>query len=179
MSAATKKSYMRAGELAREAGVSTDTLRHYERKGVLHAPRRSANGYREYPHAALERVMLVRRALAVGFTLDELARLLRARERGVAPCREVRSLAASKLAMVEERVRELISLRDDLRATLDEWDARLAKSAPGERAGLLESLAAKRRPADKQIPAGKKDFAPAWRRRRKSVDESKKKGDER
>src|SRR2546423_11904563 len=173
MSAAAKKSYMRAGELARAAGVSVDTLRHYERKGVLPAPRRSANDYREYTHAALERVLLVRRALAVGFTLDELARLLRARERGVAPCREVRALAASKLALVEERVRELLSLRDDLRATLAEWDSRLAKTAVGERAGLLESLAVKRPPADK------KDFAPAWRVRKKKSDESKKKGDER
>nr|MDQ5839375.1 MerR family transcriptional regulator [Acidobacteriota bacterium] len=92
MSAPAKKEFLRAGELARAAGVSTDTLRHYERKGVLACPRRSANGYREYPADALARVRLVRRALAVGFTLDELARILRARERGVAPCREVREL---------------------------------------------------------------------------------------
>ncbi|MCA1601762.1 MAG: MerR family transcriptional regulator [Acidobacteria bacterium] len=49
-----------------------DTLRHYERKGVLPRPQRSPNGYREYPAAALERVRMIRRALAVGFTLDEL-----------------------------------------------------------------------------------------------------------
>lgn len=152
---------MRAGELAKAAGVSTDTLRHYERKGVLPAPRRAANGYREYAHESLERVLLVRRALAVGFTLDELARILRARDRGIAPCREVRALAASKLSLVETRLRELMVLRDELSATLDEWDSRLAKTAKGERAGLLETLAAPPRPDDK------KDFAPAWRRRRK------------
>ena len=53
MKSPLKKTYVRAGELARAAGVSTDTLRHYERKGVLGAPRRSANGYREYPPEAL------------------------------------------------------------------------------------------------------------------------------
>src|ERR1700754_1035172 len=58
-----EKGFVRAGELARAAGVSTDTLRHYERKGVLQKPRRSANGYREYPPDALARVLLVRRAL--------------------------------------------------------------------------------------------------------------------
>ena len=79
MSAPAKQEFLRAGELARASGVSTDTLRHYERKGVLPAPRRSPNGYREYPAEALARVLLVRRALAVGFTLDELAQILRAR----------------------------------------------------------------------------------------------------
>ena len=55
------------------AGVSTDTLRHYERKGVLHS-QRAGNGYREYPEDALERVRMVRQGLAIGFTLDELIR---------------------------------------------------------------------------------------------------------
>jgi DNA-binding transcriptional MerR regulator len=130
-----------SGELARLAGVSTDTLRHYERKGVLPRPRRTANGYRRYPATALQRVQLVRRALAVGFTLEELAAILSARERGRAPCREVRALAARKLAEVETRLAELIALRAELRATLQDWDARLARAAPDARAGLLEALA--------------------------------------
>ncbi|MDT5268640.1 MAG: hypothetical protein QOH49_826 [Acidobacteriota bacterium] len=140
----SKKVYVRAGELARAAGVSTDTLRHYERKGVLGAPRRSANGYREYPPEALARVLLVRRALAFGFTLDELARVLRTRERGGVPCQEVRALAAGKLEEVESRLRDLHVLRGELRAILGEWDERLAGAADGGRAGLLESLAGRR-----------------------------------
>src|SRR4051812_28459483 len=87
-----------AGELARLAGVSSDTLRHYERKGVLPRPLRLSNGYRKYPASSVDRVRLIRRALAVGFTLDELARFLKARDRGQAPCREVRALASEKLA---------------------------------------------------------------------------------
>lgn len=70
------------GELARLAGVSTDSVRHYERKGVIARPVRAANGYHLYPQSTLPRVQLVRRALAVGFTLDELARVLAIRERG-------------------------------------------------------------------------------------------------
>ena len=149
----SKKTYVRAGELARAAGVSTDTLRHYERKGVLGTPRRSVNGYREYPPGALERVLLVRRALAFGFTLDELAHILRTRERGGAPCREVRALAAGKLAEVESRLKELRTLRGELRAILGEWDERLSSIADGGRAGLLESLAGRRaRPARLETP---------------------------
>lgn len=165
MSAPAKKIFMRAGSLAREAGVSTDTLRHYERKGVLPKPRRSPNGYREYPPEALARVLLVRRALAFGFTLDELARVLRARDRGGSPCREVRALAASKLAGVETRLRELAALRDELRATLDVWDARLSKTGKGVRANLLESLSSRHTHENRDAPAH------SWRRRNRRKDE--------
>ena len=156
---------LRSGELARLAGVSTDTLRHYERKGVLARPRRGANGYRQYPPGALDRVRLVRRALAVGFTLDELARVLSARDRGAAPCKEVRELAAAKLSEVEERLGQLIELRDELRATLNEWDGRMATTPDGGRAGLLESLAAK--DGRGKARAGR----PELRRKRRRVDE--------
>jgi DNA-binding transcriptional MerR regulator len=165
--APAKKGFLRAGELARAAGVSTDTLRHYERKGVLARPCRSANGYREYPADALARVRLVRRALAVGFTLEELARILRARERGVAPCREVRELAARKLASVEERLSELAAVREELRNALADWDSRLSKTRAGEGARLLESLAATARPREENNPA------PPWRRRKKERSEER------
>jgi DNA-binding transcriptional MerR regulator len=168
-----KKVYIRAGELARAAGVSTDTLRHYERKGVLGAPRRSANGYREYPPDALARVMLVRRALAFGFTLDELARVLRTRERGGAPCREVRTLAAGKLADVETRLAELLELREELRAILGEWDSRLAGATDGARAGLLESLAGRtgRRGGNGLVSAPRRRAAKSTERRSRDDEE--------
>jgi DNA-binding transcriptional MerR regulator len=130
-----------AGELARLSGVSTDTLRHYERKGVLPAPRRLSNGYRKYPANSVERIRLIRRALAVGFTLDELARFLKARDRGQAPCREVRALAAEKLGELERRLTEMQALRDELQSMLVDWDRRLARQGEGGRAGLLDALA--------------------------------------
>jgi DNA-binding transcriptional MerR regulator len=141
--ATSKQKYLRSAELARLAGVSTDTLRHYERKGLLARPRRSANGYREYLASDLDRVRLVRGALGIGFTLDELARILSVRDRGGAPCNQVRALAATKLTEVETQLGELAALRDELRMLLKNWDALLAKNSPPERAGLLESLAAK------------------------------------
>jgi DNA-binding transcriptional MerR regulator len=129
-----------SGELAELAGVSTDTLRHYERKGVLRRARRMTNGYRKYSPDCLNRVRLIRRALAVGFSLDELAVFLKARDRGQFPCLEVRALATEKLAEVKARLSELELLRDELSATLREWDQRLATNGAGQRAGLLESL---------------------------------------
>lgn len=140
-------SALSSGELADLAGVSRDTLRHYERKGVLPRPLRGDNAYRQYPPEALQRVQLVRRALSVGFTLDELARVLKVRDAGGAPCEEVRKLAAQKLLNVQDQLRELTKLRDDLQETLKEWDARLAHRTNGKRANLLESLPVDPKPA--------------------------------
>jgi DNA-binding transcriptional MerR regulator len=130
----------RAGQLAKLAGVSTDTLRHYERSGVLPLPARAANDYRIYPPEALERVRLIRRALAIGFTLEELRPILEVRDQGGAPCRKVRALAAAKLEALEAHIRELAGLRDELRSALSEWDARLAVTPTGQPAGLLDGL---------------------------------------
>ena len=134
---------MRSGELARQTGVSTDTLRHYERMGVLPAPRRLENSYREYPPQALDRVMLVRRALAMGFSLTELARILKERDRGGAPCRQVRALAVEKLAQLERQIADAQLLRDQLKTTLKAWDKRLRSTPHGQPARLLDTLIGK------------------------------------
>jgi DNA-binding transcriptional MerR regulator len=144
-----KTEFLLASELARETGVSTDTLRHYERKGVLPRPLRSTNGYRRYAPGVVDRVRLIQRALGVGFTLDELAAILKERDSGRAPCRGVRELAAAKLADLEARLKEMLELKDELESTLREWDLRLSVTEVGARANLLESLTADGRNAEK------------------------------
>jgi DNA-binding transcriptional MerR regulator len=129
-----------SGQLARLCGISTDTLRHYERVGVLPRVPRTRSGYRQYPPEAQVRVMAVRRALALGFSLAELARIFRVRERGGAPCREVRRMAEGKLAEIEKRLAEMSALRDELRGLLEDWDKRLEATPEGTQARLLERL---------------------------------------
>ena len=140
MDLSSQSTTLRAGELARACGVSTDTLRHYERVGVLAPPLRTRAGYRQYPAEAVARVRMVRRALALGFTLAELARIVRVREQGGAPCRTVRAMAAGKLEEIERQLMELRELRDYWRSLLEEWDRRLDSTAEGARAGLLERI---------------------------------------
>jgi hypothetical protein len=84
---------------------------------------------------------MVRQAMAIGFTLDELGVVFRVLDQGGVPCHQVRSLAASKLADIESHLQDVLALRNGLRESLKDWDARLAKTASGQRAGLLQALA--------------------------------------
>lgn len=127
-------------ELARRACVSTDTLRHYEKKGLLAAPPRTRSGYRRYPPEALTRVLLIRRALRLGFSLDALAGILTERERGGAPCRKVHAAVRERLAAVGEEIRALRELEKELRRLLRDWEARLATTPEGVQARLLDDL---------------------------------------
>ena len=127
-------------DVARATGVSTDTLRHYERKGLLPRVARTAVGYRRYSAATVERVLLIQRALVVGFSLEDLKRVLTTRDGGGAPCRSVRELVGQRLHDLDRRIVELSSLRDELRGLLSEWDAKLACTPQGQPAHLLETL---------------------------------------
>lgn len=131
---------MRSSEVARAAGVSVDTLAHYERRGLLEAPARDANGYRRYPASAVDRVRLIQRALDMGFTLADLTRVLKQRDAGGVPCRQVRAIAATRLEELDERLSRLHDLRDELSALMRDWDERLAILPAGTRAGLLDAL---------------------------------------
>jgi DNA-binding transcriptional MerR regulator len=129
-------------EIAAATGVSTDTLRHYERKGLLPGIRRGANGYRRYPAEIVPRVRLIQRALVIGFSLEDLQRVLAVRDAGGAPCRTVRALVGERLDALTRRIEELLALRDELRVIVGEWDGRLDRT-PGDRpAHLLEGLGA-------------------------------------
>jgi MerR family transcriptional regulator, copper efflux regulator len=127
-------------ELAERAGISTDTLRHYERKGLLDLPARTKGGYRRYPPEALARVLLIRRALHVGFSLAELGSVLRERARGGAPCHRVRARVRERLAAADLEIEALQALKKELRGLLRDWDERLARTPGGRQARLLETL---------------------------------------
>ena len=127
-------------DVARATGVSTDTLRHYERKGLLPHVMRTAAGYRQYSAATVDRVLLIQRALVVGLSLADLKRVLATRDRGGAPCQSVRELVGQRLDGLNRRIEELLALRDEVRVLLSEWDGRLADTPSGGRAHLLETL---------------------------------------
>lgn len=127
-------------DVAQATGISTDTLRHYEKHGLLPGVTRSAAGYRQYSAGTVERVLLIQRALVVGFSLADVKRVLAVRDKGGAPCVGVRALVGERLEQLTHRIDELQTLRNELQSLLADWDTRLAESAEGERAHLLETL---------------------------------------
>jgi DNA-binding transcriptional MerR regulator len=130
----------RSSELAELAGVSTDTLRFYERQGLLAKPPRTNGNYRLYPAEALNRVRLVRGGLSLGFSVAELRQLLAVRDRGGIPCLHARELARSKLEAIELDIRELQALRKVLNKALRAWDEKINAGPIVARLGLLETF---------------------------------------
>jgi len=130
---------LRPGSLAKATGVSPDTIRHYERIGVLPKAARTQAGYRMYPESAIERVRVVQSALRIGFTLAELAEVLKARDAGETPCRCVYQIALGKLKGIEADIRSLKRSEKYLKAILADWEGRLLR-AGGKRSHLLHSL---------------------------------------
>lgn len=103
-----------SGELARATGVSADTIRYYERIGVLPKAVRSTSGYRVYPESAVERVLVVQRALRIGFTLEEMADTFKTRDSGGTPCQRVFELAQEKLTGIKA---DIVALKKTVHLT--------------------------------------------------------------
>jgi MerR family transcriptional regulator, copper efflux regulator len=131
---------LKSGGLAKSAGVSPDTIRYYERIGVLPRASRTGSGYRVYPASAVERVFVVQRALRIGFTLAELAEVLKARDAGGAPCRRVYQLAQEKLKGIEADIEALKLTRRYVQKVLADWEQRTRSARPGQQSHLLYSL---------------------------------------
>jgi DNA-binding transcriptional MerR regulator len=131
---------LRSGGLAKATGVSADTIRHYEAIGVLPPASRTNSGYRVYPGSAVERVLAARRALQIGFTLAELAEVLKARDAGGAPCGRVYQMAREKLKCLEAEIELRQRTKRYLQKVLSDWERRMRQAGPGHRSHLLHSL---------------------------------------
>ena len=102
------------GQVARHAGVGIETVRFYERQGLLEEPARKQSGYRQYGEDVVARLRFIRRAKELGFSLKEIKELLALRVDPTTTCAEVRSKAAAKLADVEQKIEALQRIRKAL-----------------------------------------------------------------
>src|SRR5260370_41798058 len=123
---------LKIGEVARRAEVGIEALRYYERLGLLGSPRRTAAGYRLYTESIFVRLDFIRKAQAMGFTLEEIARIIHESEKGRSPCADVRRIARRTLEALDLRLKQLRQYRNELSRTLTDGSARgrrRAKSA--------------------------------------------------
>lgn len=121
---------LKAGELAKQAQVNVETLRYYEREGLLPLPERSEAGYRLYPLQTVQQVRFIKRAQELGFTLKEIKELLVLQAQSDATAEEVKVLAQNKLKVIEDK----IILLNEMRATL----LALTEACPGHDAKLAD-----------------------------------------
>jgi MerR family copper efflux transcriptional regulator len=112
---------MQIGELAKLSGVTVQTVRFYERSKLLPEPQRKESGYRVYSEPDLKRLLFVRQAKSLGFSLEEIRDILRMRDRGRCPCGEVIGIAERHLQSVEQQITQLSKFRDGLNQELNHW----------------------------------------------------------
>ncbi|MBI2924356.1 MAG: heavy metal-responsive transcriptional regulator [Verrucomicrobia bacterium] len=131
------------GKLAALVGMKPDSVRFYERAGLLPKPQRLTSGYRVYDEAALKRLRFIRQAQSLGFSLDEIHRILNLRGQGKETCRCVIGMAEATLSETEERLAEWQTFADSLRAHLRRWKRNVDPGActAAEFCNLIESTA--------------------------------------
>ncbi len=153
------------GQLAKLAGVKSDTVRFYERTGLLPQAKRTGAGYRSYDQAAAKQLLFVKKAQALGFSLDEIRRIIGLRGHGKETCRCVVAMAEGSLAETERKLRELQQFRDSLAANLKRWRRAPAGSkAAAEFCALIESSVS--RYAGETSPVASREQQPGSRTQR-------------
>lgn len=131
-----QRGMLKIGEVSKRSGIGIEALRFYEKSGLLEKPSRTMSGYRVYDADVLERLAFIKQSQALGFSLDEIRRIIDDARTGKSPCAEVREIVRHRLEELDERMREMRRYRKELSDTLAEWD--MKGHAPGHVCGLIE-----------------------------------------
>src|SRR5213593_110263 len=119
------------GDVAERTGLSAPTIRYYESIGLLAPPPRSATGYRRYTETTVEELRFIKKAQALGFSLDEIGEILKLSRAGDTPCAHVLDLAKHHLTAIDERIRQLTRFRDQLAGEVAKWDGQRQPTCQG------------------------------------------------
>jgi DNA-binding transcriptional MerR regulator len=148
------------GEVAKRSGASRKALRLYEAAGILPPPRRTPSGYRVYGSESLALIGFVRRAQRLGFTLEEIKEIVAIKRAGRLPCSHVRDLVTRKTVELDQRLKDLMQVREGLRALLSGW--RSARRGRGTICPHIERAGGAK---NRRSPASERRHAAAARRR--------------
>jgi DNA-binding transcriptional MerR regulator len=131
-----RREMLKIGDVSKLSGIGIETLRFYEKSGLLERPSRTYSGYRMYSREVLDRLSFIKQSQVLGFSLDEIRRLIDDARAGKSPCDEVREMVRQRLEDLDLRIQDMRRFRKELAATLEEWD-RVGR-APGHVCGLIE-----------------------------------------
>ena len=122
---------LRIGDVAARTGLNAPTIRYYESVGLIAPAARSASGYRHYSDATVDDLRFIKKAQALGFSLDEIGEIVALSRAGKTPCSHVLDLARRHLAAVDERIQQLARFRDTLASEVAKWDGVQAPTCGG------------------------------------------------
>lgn len=140
------------GDVAQRTGLTAPTIRYYESIGLLTPPVRSATGYRRYSASSVDELLFVRKAQSLGFSLVEIAEILRLTREGRTPCARVLDLARHHLDLVDERIAQLTRFRSRLASEIGRWNARSEATCTG----LCEIIASASDDVNPPLPLGRR-----------------------
>ena len=124
----TSEHFLQIGQVSKKSGMSIDTIRFYEKQGLLKRPSRSEGGFRLYPKEAVEQLVFIRRAQEMGLTLKEIKEIMCCGDKGLEPCCDLTvNLFSKKIHEFEEKIKELNRMKRKLKTVLGGWVEKKAK----------------------------------------------------
>jgi len=159
---------IKIGEVARVSGVGIEALRFYERSGLLGRPARTESGYRVYAPTVIQRLDFIKRAQLIGFSLEEIKRIIGDKDAGQSPCLEVREIVRQRLQELDERLKEMRRYRRELGDALADWE--ITGELDGHVCGLIEATnIAHSDPSTHRLVKKEKAITGQAKRRRRSA----------
>jgi len=118
----TNESILQIGQVSKKSGMSIDTIRYYEKQGLLKKPSRSSGGFRVYPKEAVDQLVFIRKAQALGLTLKEIKKITCCGDKGLEPCCDLTvDLFTAKIGEFEAKINELQGMKKKLKTVLGGW----------------------------------------------------------
>ncbi|MBD1873227.1 heavy metal-responsive transcriptional regulator [Nodosilinea sp. FACHB-131] len=130
---------LKIGDVAKQTGIAVGALRYYESLGILHSER-GDNGYRYYSPTAVHQVQFIKKAQALGFSLEDVGDVLNVHQRGDVPCGFVQSLLQDKIQQLEDQIQQMTAFKADLEDYRDRWAESQPHPQPGDICPLIETV---------------------------------------
>lgn len=131
--------HLKIGEVSKQTGIAVGALRYYESLGLL-SSERGQNGYRYYAPAAVQQGKFIRKAQALGFSLEEIGEVLSVHQRGDVPCEFVRSLLQEKIEQLNSQIQQMRAFKGELETYRDQWATTKPRPEPGDICPLIETV---------------------------------------
>ncbi|MEO0536669.1 MAG: heavy metal-responsive transcriptional regulator [Cyanobacteria bacterium P01_A01_bin.123] len=130
---------LKIGQVSKQTGIAVGALRYYESLGLL-CSERGENGYRYYPPAAVHQVQFIKKAQALGFSLEDIGEVLNVHHRGDVPCEFVQSLLQAKIEQIEDQIQQMMAFKANLEHYRDRWATTQPHPKPGDICPLIEAV---------------------------------------